>query len=171
MQPDFSYAPLSPADFLHRTAHVFPDRIGIVDGDVRFTWRAFHERCLRFAGALRAAGVEPGDRVAVLAGNSHVMLAAHYAVPFAGAVVVALNTRVTPADMAYILQHSGSSVLICDHEFQAAAGKAASEVGPSLRLIPAGGNADALEPLIANAAPYEHPVTDERSMLAINYTS
>ena len=54
MQPDFSYAPLSPADFLHRTAHVFPDRIGVVDGDVRFTWRAFHERCLRFSGALRA---------------------------------------------------------------------------------------------------------------------
>ena len=171
MSREFNYEPLTPTTFLHRSADVFPDRIACVDGATRFTYAAFLERCLRFAGALRAAGVKPGDRVAVLAGNSHVMLAAHYAVPFSGAVVVALNTRVTPADMAYILQHSGSSVLICDHEFQGAAEKAASEVGPALRLIPAGGDADALEPLIANAAPYEHPVADERSMLAINYTS
>ncbi|HSC98950.1 MAG TPA: AMP-binding protein, partial [Casimicrobiaceae bacterium] len=171
MSREFNYEPLTPTTFLHRAADVFPDRHACIDGATRFTYAAFLERCLRFAGALRATGVNPGDRVAVLAGNSHVMLAAHYAVPFAGAVVVALNTRVTPADMAYILRHSGSSVLICDHEFQDAAQKAAREVGPPLRLISAGGDTDALEPLIANAAPFEHPVADERSMLAINYTS
>src|SRR6185312_7088582 len=171
MQPDFSYAPLSPADFLHRTAHVFPDRIGIVDGDVRFTWRAFHERCLKFAGALKALGVDPGDRVAVLAGNSHVMLAAHYAVPFAGAALVALNTRITPSDIAFILRHAGASVLVYDHPFAAAAAAAGPQAGPELRLVQAGGAAGELEGLVADASPSLEPLADERSLLAINYTS
>jgi len=171
MQPDFSYAPLTPADFLRRTAHVFPDRIGVVDGDVRFTWRAFHERCLRFAGALHALGVKPGDRVAVLAGNSHVLLAAHYAVPFARAVLVALNTRITAADVAYILDHAGATVLVHDENHAETATQAASKASGELRLVPAGGTDDELEALIQGSEPLFHPTDDERALLSINYTS
>jgi len=171
MQPDFSYAPLTPADFLHRTADVFPDRIGVVDGDVRFTWRAFHDRCLRFSGALRALGVKPGDRVAVLAANSHVLLAAHYAVPFAGAVLVALNTRITAGDVAYILGHAGATVLVHDDHHAETATKAASKASGELRLVAAGGTDDELEALIQRGEPLLHRVDDERSLLAINYTS
>ena len=171
MQPDFSYAPLTPADFLHRTADVFPDRIGVVDGDVRFTWRAFHDRCLRFSGALRALGVNPGDRVAVLAANSHVLLAAHYAVPFAGAVLVALNTRITAGDVAYILGHAGATVLVHDDHHAETATKAASKAPGELRLVAAGGTDDELEALIQRGEPLLHRVDDERSLLAINYTS
>ena len=171
MQPDFSYAPLTPADFLHRTADVFPDRIGVVDGDVRFTWRAFHDRCLRFSGALRALGVKPGDRVAVLAANSHVLLAAHYAVPFAGAVLVALNTRITAGDVAYILGHAGATVLVHDDHHAETATKAASKAPGELRLVAAGGTDDELEALIQRGEPLLHRVDDERSLLAINYTS
>ena len=143
----------------------------MVDGETRFTYAQFLDRSLKFAGALKAAGVKPGDRVAVLAGNSHVMLAAHYAVPFAGAVLVALNTRVTPADMAYILGHAGCSVLIYDQEFAAAATQAGKEIGAGVRLIRAGGDADEIEALIAGGEPFSLPVTDERALLAINYTS
>jgi len=171
MQPEFNHEPLTPTAFLHRSARVFPDRIGVVDGDIRFTYADFFDRCLRFAGAIRKLGVQPGDRVAILAGNSHVMLAAHHAVPFAGAVLVALNTRVIPADMAFILRHAGASVLIYDQEYAAAAAAAGAEVGPALQLLRAGGAEDQLEPLIADATPLLHAVTDERSMLAINYTS
>ena len=171
MRPEFSYEPLTPTAFLRRAAFVFPDRIGCVDGAVQFTYAALLDRCLRFAGALRDMGVAPGDRVAILAGNSHVMLAAHYGVPFAGAVLVALNTRVTAADMAYILEHSGASVLVYDDEFRATAEKAAGELPRSIRLVRAGGDGDMLEQAIADAEPFERPVTDERSMLAINYTS
>ena len=85
MQSGFNFEPLTPTAFLHRAAQVFPDRVGVVDGSLKFTYGEFLERALKFAGALKALGVKPGDRVAVLAGNSHVMLAAHYAVPFAGA--------------------------------------------------------------------------------------
>ena len=171
MLPGFNYEPLTPTAFLHRAAQVFPDRTGVVDGSVKFTYGEFLERSLRFSGALKTLGVQPGDRVAILAGNSHVMLAAHYAVPFAGAVLVALNTRVTPADMAFILKHAGATVLVYDQEFAAAAAEAAAQVGPGLRLVRAGGASDELEALIAAGKPFLHPVMDERSMLAINYTS
>ena len=171
MHPGFNYEPLTPTAFLHRAAQIFPDRLGVVEGSVKFTYGEFLERSLKFAGALRALGVQPGDRVAILAGNSHVMLAAHYAVPFSGAVLVALNTRVTAADTAYILGHAGASVLVYDQEFAKAAIEAAKEVGAGLRLVRAGGNGDELEALIAAAKPFLHPVADERSMLAINYTS
>jgi len=168
---DFSFEPLTPTAFLRRAARVYGDRVGVIDGDRRFTYAQFLQRCLKFAGALQAMGVAPGDRVAVLAGNSHAMLAAHYAVPFAGAALVALNTRITPADTAYILGHSGSSVLICDSEFAAAAEQAAAGVDSRLRVVCAGGLGDELEALIERAAPFSVPVGDERALLAINYTS
>jgi fatty-acyl-CoA synthase len=167
---DFSFEPLTPTAFLRRAARVYGDRVGVIDGDRRFTYAEFLRRCLKFAGALNAMGVTPGDRVAVLAGNSHVMLAAHYAVPFAGAALVALNTRITPADTAYILEHSGSAILICDSEFMAAAAQAAAGLA-GLRVICAGGLGDELEELIDAAEPFSVPVTDERALLAINYTS
>ena len=171
MQPHMSFEPLTPTAFLHRAARVFPDRTGVVDGSLKFTYARFLERSLKFSGALKAMGVKPGDRVAVLAGNSHVMLAAHYAVPFAGAVLCALNTRITPADMAYILGHAGASVLIYDQEFASAAKQAGELAGARLRMVRAGGADDELEALIAAGEAFEHPVTDERSLLAINYTS
>ena len=171
MSPDFSYEPLTPTAFLRRSAHVFPDRIGVVDGDVRFRYDAFLDRCLRFAGALRGIGVEPGARVAVLAGNSHVLLAAHYAVPFSGATLVALNTRITPGDVAYILDHAGVSVLVYGDSYEATAAHAASDARGRVALVRAGGEEDALEALIAAGKPIRHPVEDERSMLSINYTS
>ena len=171
MPAEFSFEPFTPTAFLWRAARVFGDRVGVVDGDLRFTYAEFLERSLKFAGALKALGVKPGDRVAVLAGNSHVLLAAHYAVPFAGAVLVALNTRVTAADMAYILGHAGCSVFIYDNEFAATATQAIKEIGGSVRALRAGGAGDELEPLIAAGEPYSLPVTDERGLLAINYTS
>ena len=171
MQPPFDFQPLTPTAFLHRAAQVFGDRIGVVDGAERFTYGEFLGRCLRFAGALRAMGVAPGDRVAVLAPNSHVLLAAHYAVPLAGAVLVALNTRITADDVAWILQHADARILIYDHTLAATAEAATARLGSTVRRVRAGGDDDALEQVIAQAAPFEHPVGDERAMVAIDYTS
>jgi fatty-acyl-CoA synthase len=168
---EFSYEALTPTAFLWRAARVYGDRPAVIDGDVRFTYAELLERSLKFAGALKELGVEPGDRVALMAGNSHVMLAAHYAVPFAGAVLVALNTRITPADAAYVLDHSGSSVLIYDAEFTSLAQQAAALGNGKIKLVRASGDADELEALIAEGSAYSLPVTDERGLLAINYTS
>ncbi|HMA30879.1 MAG TPA: acyl--CoA ligase family protein [Casimicrobiaceae bacterium] len=169
--PRFDYEPLTPTAFLQRAARVFPDRTGVIDGERRFTWSEFLDRCMRLAGALRAAGVAPGDRVAVLAPNSHLLLAAHYAVPFAGAVLVALNTRITSADIAWILDHAGASLLICDDSLAGVAREAIGQATTRPRLWHAGGAADPVERAIAQAAPYLQAVEDERSLLAIDYTS
>ena len=169
--PSFDFEPLTPTAFLARAAVVFPDRVGVVDEDRRFTYGQFHERCLRLAGALRAQGVAPGERVAVLAANTHVLLAAHYAVPFAGAVLVALNTRITASDVAYILEHASVRVLIYDDAHAATALAACNEARRGVHAIRAGGERDELEAAIAGAQPFRHPVADERSLLAINYTS
>ena len=155
MRPEFNYEPLTPTAYLQRAAQVFGDRVGVIDGATRFTYGEFLDRCLRFAGGLRGAAIGAGDRVAVLAGNTHVMLAAHYAVPFAGAVLVALNTRVTAADMAYILEHAGVSILIHDRDFAATAKSAAASAGGRVRLVCAGGSDDTLEALIADGKPHE----------------
>jgi fatty-acyl-CoA synthase len=171
MEAAFSFEPLTPISFLRRAARVFGDRIGVIDGETQFTYAQFLERSLKFAGALRALNVAPGDRVAVLASNTEGMLAAHYAVPFAGAVLVALNTRVTPADMAYIINHSGSKTLLYDHELASVAEQAAQQVANGVRLLCMGGKGDEIERLINAAEPFLLPVTDERSLLAINYTS
>jgi fatty-acyl-CoA synthase len=93
--------PLTPLNFLRRTADVFPDRVGLVEesGD-SVTYRELHAHAARLADALRGSGVGSGDRVAVLAPNSLQLLAAHYGVPGAGAVLVALNTRLGPDEYA-----------------------------------------------------------------------
>jgi fatty-acyl-CoA synthase len=171
MPPQFNYEPLTPTAFLARAAVVFCDRLAVADEGTRFTYREFHARCLRFAGALRKLGVAPGERVAVFAPNTHVLLAAHYAVPLAGAVLVALNTRITADDIAYILEHAGVRVLIYDDAYAETALNACGRAHAGVLALRAGGERDDLEALIASAAPFEHPVADERAMLAINYTS
>jgi fatty-acyl-CoA synthase len=169
--PRFDHEPLTPTAFLQRAARVFPDRIGVVDGERRFTWHEFLERCTKLAGALAAAGIAPGDRVAVLAPNTQALLAAHYAVPFAGAVLVALNTRITPADVAYILDHAGATLLIHDDALAGVALEAQALAASRVRLWRAGGRTDEIEARIAQATPFQRPVEDERSLLAIDYTS
>ena len=167
-----SFEALTPTAFLRRSALVFADKTAVIDGDQRWTYAQLYERCARLAGALRDAGVQPGERVAVLAPNTHVLLEAHYGVPFAGAVLVALNVRLTAADLGYIIEHSGAQVLIYDFEFEetAHAIAAAAKRKPTLvRAGPVGG--DQYEKFLADTAPFTDPVPDERSLLSINYTS
>ena len=178
-----SFEPLTPAAFLLRAGTVHADRLAVVDGGARYSYAQFLDRALRLAGALRALGVTAGDRVAVLAPNTHVLLETHYGVPFAGAVLVALNPRLTAQDLAGIVKHSGASVLIYDRDFEDAAVQIGSAAGPSLKRIQtrphpnpppeAKGTelADEYEAMLAAAAPYRCEAGDERGLLAINYTS
>jgi fatty-acyl-CoA synthase len=165
-----SFEPLTPTAFLKRSATVFADRVAVIDGDVSYTYAGFYRRALQLAGALRAMGVRDGARAAVLAPNTHVLLEAHYGVPLAGAVLVALNQRLTASDLAYVIRHSDARVLMYDHEFETVAREIAREVGAGLKLVRAGG-ADEYEAWLGAAAPHAEPVADERGMLSINYTS
>jgi fatty-acyl-CoA synthase len=166
---DFTFDPLAPTAFLDRAAHVFRDRVAIIDGDRRYTYREFRDRATRLAGALAAAGITPGDRVAALCTNSHVMLELHNGVPWAGAVLVPLNIRLSVAEMVYVLRHSGATVLVATWELRERAAEVAAEVG--VLLVTAGGDADDYEARLAAAEPLALPCADERGLLAINYTS
>ncbi|HXM18736.1 MAG TPA: acyl--CoA ligase family protein [Candidatus Tumulicola sp.] len=108
---------LSPLSFLERSLHVFPDRVAVVDGDRRYTYAQFGERIYRLASALRGAGIRSGDRVAVLAPNSDEVLEAHFGVPQVGAILVAINIRLSADEITYILQHSGAKAIIIHPDF------------------------------------------------------
>src|SRR3569833_2947189 len=73
---------LNPTAFLDRAMVVYGDRTAVVDGDERWSYAEFGDRCQRQAGMLAALGVKPGDRVGVLAPNGHLLLEAHYGVLF-----------------------------------------------------------------------------------------
>src|ERR1700732_5282179 len=86
---------LSPVNWIARAGEVCAGRVAVVDGPVNYTWKQFRDRSRRFASALRKAGLKKGDRVAFLAWNSEPMLLAHFGVPQAGGVLVAINTRLS----------------------------------------------------------------------------
>src|SRR5262245_34828294 len=153
-----SFEALTPTSFLLRSGRVYGDRTAVIDDDRRFSYAELLDRCLRLAGALRNMGVAEGGRVAVLSPNTHVLLEAHYGVPFAGAVLVALNTRLTAADLSFIVSHSGAQVLVYDYEFEAVARDIAAGVGNELRLVRAGRADDPYAHLLANATPSPRPV-------------
>jgi fatty-acyl-CoA synthase len=165
----FTFSEMTPTAFLERSARVFPERIAVIDGDRRLTYAEFAERSRRLAGALVALGVMPGDRVAALCANSHVLLEAHNGVPWAGAVLVPLNIRLSADELAFVIEHSGARVLLATVEFAEVAGAVAERTG--VRLVVAGGATDEYEALLAGAVQAAVPCADERSLLAINYTS
>ena len=109
--------PLTPIRFLLWAADEYGAKIGVVDGEKRFTYRQLADRAARLAATLRGLGVEDGDRVATLSFNCHPLLEAYYGVPMARAVLLSLNVRLAAEEQAYILKHSGSKVAIFDPEF------------------------------------------------------
>jgi fatty-acyl-CoA synthase len=92
--------PLTPVRFLGYAEQQFPGKTAVVCGDQRFTYAQFAERASRLAGALREAGVQPGDRIAFLSLNCHRLLEAYYGVLEAGAVLLPLNFRLAPDQFA-----------------------------------------------------------------------
>src|SRR5256886_16964683 len=110
---------LSPVSFLTRSAYLFPDKIAVVHGARRYTYRQLEERVNRLASALRAARLGKHDRVAFLCPNIPPMLEAHFGVPAAGGVLVAINTRLNSDEVAYILEHSGARAIFFTSELQA----------------------------------------------------
>jgi fatty-acyl-CoA synthase len=165
----FTFSQLTPTAFLERSARVFPDRTAVIDGDRRFSYREFADRSRRLAGALDARGVFPGDRVAALCSNSSTMLELHHGVPWAGAVLVPLNVRLSAEELEYILRHCGARLLVADAQLAGTAAGVAAEVG--IPLVVAGGDADEYEQLLAGAQPLARRCEDERGLLALNYTS
>jgi fatty-acyl-CoA synthase len=188
---------LTPLSFLRRSAEVHPDKTAVVYGDSALTYREFADAVAQRADALRTAGVEPGDRVAYLMPNIPEMLIATFAVPLAGGVLVAINTRLAPAEVRYICDHSQADLLVVDSVLAATVAPVAAELETVRTIVtvhddqgPDSGSgsgsgceveeveipgAISLGELLAgaraDASAFSWAVEDERATISINYTS
>lgn len=169
MSRPFGPVPLTPLDFLQRSAHVHAARPAVVDGSRTMSYEELAASCRSIAAGLLARGLEPGDRVSVLAPNTLEMLALHFAVPGAGLVLNTLNTRLSVAELAAIVEHAGSRLLVVDECFAAVGAEIAARVD-RVDLVICGENVgDAL--LSVGGEGVVLGIEDELALLAINYTS
>jgi fatty-acyl-CoA synthase len=178
-----NHAPLTPLVFLEWAADVYPDRLAIVHGRRRQTWRETAGRCRRLASALAARGIGTGDTVAVMAANTPEMLEAHFGVPMTGAVLNALNTRLDAEAIAFMLEHGEARVMLADREFSPTVKGALEKVGRKLLVVDIDdpeyqGPGERLgeldyEAFLAGASPdfARAEPRDEWQAIALNYTS
>src|SRR6266498_3978437 len=189
--------PLTPLEFARRSRALYPDREAVVDGALRLSYAQFFERCDRWSAALQRLVVTAGDRLAYIAPNTHAQLESFYAVPQIGAVLVPINYRLTSDDFAYIINHSGASVVCAHKDYLEAVDRIrdqvpavrhfvalendATEPGPPKRLrdggpdspkrLREGGWLD-YEALLADASKeFTRAQVNESDLLTINYTS
>ena len=123
-----NFTPLTPLSFLARSAAVYPAKTAVIHGGTRFDYATFYARCRCLASALAGRGIGLGDTVAVMAPNVPALLEAHYGVPMCGAVLNALNIRLDPNTIAFILKHGEAKLLIADRQFADVIGKATSQL-------------------------------------------
>ncbi|KZW02275.1 AMP-dependent synthetase and ligase [Exidia glandulosa HHB12029] len=116
-----NYTALNPLSVLLRAALIYPDKPALIHEDVPrpvyYTYAVWAQRVQNLAYALRAAGIRPGDRVAVVAPNCPLIADAHYGVLAARAILTSINYRLKKHEIHYILEHSGAKIVIVDHEY------------------------------------------------------
>jgi fatty-acyl-CoA synthase len=177
-----NFVPLTPVSFLARAASVFGDRVAVIHGERRLTYRNFLERSRRLASALAKAGVRSGDTVAILAANVPAMLEAHYAAPMLGAILNPINIRLDAGTIAFCLTHGEAKVLLADREFAGTIAPALLRLADRPRVVdiadaetngaPAIGSEE-YEDFIAGGDPaFAWPgIEDEWQSLCLLYTS
>lgn len=180
-----NYQPLTPIDFIIRSAQVYPDKTAIIYDDLEHnnltqTWQQTYTRCQQLADGLRKLGIDKNDTVAVMLPNTPAMVECAFGVPMSSGVLCTLNTRLDINALTFCLQHSEAKVLILDSEFSELA-EIITETFPNLIIIHATDNAIEVErfgqmsyeELIASSDSldnWEKPA-DEWEAIALNYTS
>src|SRR5277367_4438531 len=172
--------PLTPLRFLRYAVSQYPRRTAVVCNDDRFTYAQLAERASRLAGALRQAGIKPGERVAFLSCNCHRLLEAYYGVLEAGAVLLPLNIRLTPGELGYILNDAGVTALFVEKQLLSVAEAFRNDI-PSVKTICLlNGTPEAAwlaphnyEELLAAATPHRADIAsiDENAVAELFYTS
>src|SRR5918998_1706598 len=163
---------LTPVSFLRRTAYIFPDKTGVVYGDRRYTYKEFEERVNRLASRLKESDLKKGDRVAFLCPNIPPIIEGHFAVPAAGLILVAINTRLSANEVEYIIGHSGSKMVFVDAELEELL-EGVDESVERVRIDDTGEEGDPYEDYLAEGSPepVESILEDEEEMISVNYTS
>jgi fatty-acyl-CoA synthase len=164
---------LTPTSFLKRSAFIFPNKVAVVHGERKYTYSEFATRVYRLASRLRSIGLQKHERVAFLCPNTPQLLEAHFAVPAAGGILVAINTRLSSHEIGYILQHSGARYLFVDSELYALVEPLELKDVYIVRIDDTGTSDDPYEQFLAASTP--EPVAswleDEEETISINYTS
>jgi len=178
-----NFVPLTPLSFLQRAVQVYPDHTAVIYGPHRKTYAEYHERVTRLASALATLGVRPGDVVATILPNIPAQAEAHFGVPACGAVLNTINTRLDVDTIAYILDHGGAKVVLCDPQFLPALAASIEQMdGPAPLVIEVAdvqggalghGHYTEYEELLASGDPAFEWILpqDEWESLALNYTS
>jgi fatty-acyl-CoA synthase len=172
--------PLTPLRFLRYAEQQYPRRTAVVCNQNSFTYAQFADRARRLAGALRQAGVQPGDRVAFLSTNCHRLLEAYYGVLEAGAVLLPLDIRLAASELSYILNDSGATILFVERQFLGLVDSFRKDI-PCVKtfcLLEGDPEAPWLSPrnyeaLLQAATPHraDIPSIDENSLAELFYTS
>lgn len=167
--------PLTPLEFARRARKLYADREAVVDGALRLTYAQFFDRCDRWSGALQRMGVQQGDRVAIIAPNTHAMLEAFYAVPQLGAVVVPINYRLTADDFSYLIGHSGARVVCAHSDYLQAIDGIRDQLPGVTHFVALEGSRPGwidYESTLSDHEPvYERPHIAESDLISLNYTS
>jgi fatty-acyl-CoA synthase len=176
----FMNIPLTPLRFLRYSEQQFPRKTAVVCGDQRFTYAEFGDRVGRLAGALRGAGLKPGDRVAFLSLNCHRLLEAYFGVLEAGCILLPLNIRLAAPELTYILNDAGPAVLFLEEEFVSLVDSFRRDLHTVRTFHQLGGTPQTewlsnqtYEQMLSSAAPHRRELmaVDEDSVAEIFYTS
>lgn len=166
---------LTPMEFARRARRLYGDKEAVVDGEKRFTYSEFLERCDRWSSALQGLGVGQGDRVAYIAPNTHSHLEAYYAVPQMGAVLVPINYRLLPEDFEYIINHCGAKVVCVHSDYLEAVGGIRDQLTQVEHFVALEGASegwlDYEAALASSSSDYAKVTIEETDLLTINYTS
>ncbi len=180
MEERVYFTSLTPVNYLFRSAMVFPEKTAVVYNDQRFTYQEFYDRAQMLASALKNEGIEKGDRVAFLSPNIPPLLEGHYGVPLAGAILVAINVRLAPQEILYILNHSGSKILFVDTAFYNLIEPIKNELEALQKVVLIIDEENTQEENLEDYERFIHkgqvehlevPLQDENETITINYTS
>src|SRR5512132_151027 len=173
--------PLTPLEFARRARKLYPERVAVIDGDSRWTYAQFLDRCDRWSAVLQKLGIASGDRVAYLSPNTHAQLQSFYAIQQIGAVLVPLNYRLTADDFVYLINHSGSRMVCADRDYLGTIDSIREQLPKVEHFVALSCSVGSSQPnsawldyeamVDASSAEFARPEIHETDLLTINYTS
>ena len=172
---------LSPVSFLTRSARVYPNKVAVVYGDLRYSYREFQERIHQLAHSLLKQGIGVGDKVVFICPNTPPLLEAHFAIPMIGAILVCVNTQLSSREYLYIINHSDAKAVFVDNEYIAQILPLKSELAKVTLIVNIcektcssllhGPEYESFLLGSAKTPPANAGVNDENDIISINYTS
>jgi fatty-acyl-CoA synthase len=182
IQSTMQEVPLTITDIFRRAASLFrASQVVTFEGDTsrRADFSEVTERVTRLAAGLRSLGIKPGDRVGTFCWNHQEHLEAYFAVPILGAVLHTLNVRLSPAQLAYVINSGGDRVVIVDAGLTPLLAAIRSQLTTVEKVVVVGradtsglGAVVDYEELLESSTPLRTlPVLDERQPAALCHTS